>query len=430
MKTKSLYIMRIPLLLILLYCQVGLAQNFTYKSKIDPITKSAFYKVILSSNLNARCNHNLEDLRIIDNTGKEIPYLLKKESTIDSKSNFMEYTIIENSSDQEWQRIIIENPTKGKLEKFILEIKNADANRILQMSGSNDKKKWYVVRDSFYFTSYNNENTTNIQKEITFPRSDYNYYKIEIRNKDKNPINIISAGYYTNTIQIPSFQSTSGLSYKIKTFNKKTYITCICTPANRIDRLKFYISSPNMYKRLGKITNITGNETTKEDYTIKPLHSSSKLYKRGPESLPSTNFEFNSEAKALIETENILGNTKTDSFTIEIDNQDNEPLQIDSMSAFQLTTSLTAFLEKDKSYFLYFGDSLLQSPHYDLPYFQNKIPNDVNTVTIGPVVNKEVKITNEYNNDNSVLFVWIGLGIIGVILIFLTTNMLQKMKTE
>lgn len=405
MKTKPNYIIRTLLLLCIFYGQVGYTQNFTYKSKINAITKNTFYKVVLSSELSAHsCNH-LEDLRIIDNAGKEIPYLLTKESSYSSKSNFIQYSILENKNNYEWQTIIIENPNKDKIDRFILEMKNADANRILQMSGSNNKQKWYVIRDSFYFNSYNNENTSNIQKEITFPSCDYMYYKIDIRNKNKNPLNILSAGYYTNTIQIPSFQSISGLSYKIKTFNKKTYITCICTPANRIDQLRFYISSPNMYKRVGKITNNTENETTKEDYTIKPLHLSSKLYKRSPESFPSTDFEFNSEVKTIIETENILGNTKTDSFTIEVNNQDNEPLQIDSMSAYQLTTTLTASLDKDKSYFLYFGDSLLESPTYDLPYFQNKIPTDVNTVTIGPVLAKEVKISNEYNNDNSVLFV-------------------------
>jgi len=430
MKNKRTTTKRLLLVLFIVYGQVGFAQNFTYKSKINSIAKNAFYKVLLSSELSAHSSNHLEDLRIIDNKGKEIPYLLTKESSYGSKSNFIQYTILENKNDNQWQTIIIENPNKDKINKFILEMKNSDANRILQMSGSNDKKKWFVVRDNFYFTSYNNENTSNIQKEIAFPSSDYFYYKIDIKNKDKNPINILSVGHYTNTIQIPSFLTISGLSYKIRTSNKKTYITCVCSPANRIDRLKFYISSPTMYKRLGKITNNTENEKIKEDYTIRPLGSSSKLYKRSPESLPSTDFEFNSEVKAIIQTENILSNNKTDSFTIEINNQDNEALQIDSISAFQLTTTLTASLDKDKSYFLYFGDSLLQSPNYDLPYFQNKISTEIDAITIGPVVPKESKIADEYTNDNSVLYVWIGLAIIALILIYLTTNMLKKMKTE
>ena len=81
MKTKPNYIIRTLLLLCIFYGQVGYTQNFTYKSKINAITKNTFYKVVLSSELSAHsCNH-LEDLRIIDNAGKEIPYLLTKESS-------------------------------------------------------------------------------------------------------------------------------------------------------------------------------------------------------------------------------------------------------------------------------------------------------------------------------------------------------------
>ena len=105
MKNKRTTTKRLLLVLFIVYGQVGFAQNFTYKSKINSIAKNAFYKVLLSSELSAHSSNHLEDLRIIDNTGKEIPYLLTKETSYSSKSNFIQYTILENKNDNQWQKL-------------------------------------------------------------------------------------------------------------------------------------------------------------------------------------------------------------------------------------------------------------------------------------------------------------------------------------
>jgi len=103
-------------------------------------------------------------------------------------------------------------------------------------------------------------------------------------------------------------------------------------------------------------------------------------------------------------------------------------LHFKSVEAFQLGTTITAKMEKGKSYFLYFGDSLLSAPAYDLVYFDKNIPDDITSVNVQAVQPKEQQNKDEYNGDKDKWIVWVGLGIAGVTILLLTLNMMKKMK--
>ncbi len=403
------------------------AQNFTYKSKVAQAPKDGFYKIQLTTALSAYAASHLEDLRMIDNDGKEIPFLLKKEEAYQPQTDFITYNIIEDNSDGDWQTLLIENPGQDKIDKFIFEMKNAETDRTVRISGSNDKEKWFVVRDRFYFSSMGMGSEATVRQLITFPMSDYRYFKVEIRMRDKQPLNILRAGYSSQEYKTPSYLQVSGLTYQRTDSNKKTYLRFTCTPANRIDKLVFHISAPALFKRecILRIPD-KNNENTASD-NINMSAKSAKFRESYPR---EESFELSADNGRYVETVDFLGYDKTGNFIIEISNFDNETLKIDSVTAYQLTSTLTAEMKKDKSYFLYFGDSLLSSPSYDLVYFQNKIPADAATLSIGEVQAKSVVVKEEYNKSNDKMMVWIGLGVIAVILFFLTGSMMKKMGKE
>jgi hypothetical protein len=202
----------------------------------------------------------------------------------------------------------------------------------------------------------------------------------------------------------------------------------LSAPANRIDKLVFYISSPTMFKRDGVMKkhgeDIDSYSGSNESVIM------SKKYKRGNYNQTEV-FELNSNSQSrAIYTDGFLGREKIEDFSIEINNNDNEALHIDSIVAYQLTSSVIAEFKKDKKYFLYFGDSLLDNPSYDLQYFESKIPANSPLLTIGDVQPKSAKIDEEYNQSKDKWMVWIGIGIIAIILFLMTGNMMKKMNKE
>jgi len=401
------------------------SQNFLYKAKVDPVNKTGFYSIQLTPQLAGRSDPGFADLRMFDNDGKEIPYLLKKEEPFQLENNFIEYPILKSTSDAEWQEIIVENTNQQQINQLIFQMKNADADRYVRISGSSDQDKWFVVRDSFNFSAFGNEEGSLQYKAITFPAVDYAFFKIEIKNKNNNPLNILKAGYSNVVGQQALYLDVPGLTFTRKDSNKKTYLYFTCIPANRIDKLVFNIKSPALFHRTATFRKEIKEYFERSGSGIRM----SKASKRAPE-VSVEDFILSAEEKKEIQTPQFLGYEKTDYFTIEIENQDNEALQFESIKPFQLVTTIVSELKKDKTYFVYTGDSLLSLPMYDLIYFSSKLSDSIQTIHIQQVLPKSQKTEEEYSNKNDKYLVWIGLGIVGIVLFLLTGNMLKKMGKD
>ena len=72
-------------------------------------------------------------------------------------------------------------------------------------------------------------------------------------------------------------------------------------------------------------------------------------------------------------------------FTIEIDNQDNQPLEISKIKLFQNTVSVVADLKANEKYEVII-DSTLSKPNYDLANFTQNIAGELPETTISNLV--------------------------------------------
>lgn len=400
-----------------------MAQNFSYKAKLKPVSQTAFYRININPEIAAFSQAPLRDLRLFDNEGKEVPYLIKKELSEQQETGFVTYPIVSTTAPDK-QTLIIENREKRNIDQLIFEMKNADASRQLRISGSEDRVSWYVVKDSFNFTSFSEGNEATIRKSLNFPGTDYIFYKIEIKTgNNESPLNILTVGNYSTSTKEARYQLVNGLSYTRKDSNKITYLYFTCKPGNRIDKLAFTITGPELYKR-NLVLKKDGDEAYRDSYT-----STSQKQKRAA-LIDYRDYELSSDKEKSIDCSDFLGYSKDKSFTIEISNQDNEPLSISDIKAYQLTTTVTAKLAKDKTYFLYFGDSLLPEPAYDLVYFEKNLPENITTIEPLAVQPKELKDKDEYNSAKDKYIVWIGLGLAGIIILALTMSMMKKMKSQ
>jgi len=196
---------RIFLLCFTIFSLLGAkAQQFNWQASLAPVSSDGYYKILLSPEIVSKLNDNLGDIRLYSIDNKEIPYVNEVEVPFETKDYFVEYKIIEKKELTSWPyytRLVIHNPKKTEISNIQLVIRNTDVSKSLKLSGSDDNKNWYSIKDSYRFHSMYSDETTSVIKIIDFPVSNYEYYEILIDDWKNNPINIVKAGYFNTSIE-------------------------------------------------------------------------------------------------------------------------------------------------------------------------------------------------------------------------------------
>lgn len=396
------------------------AQEFTHKAKIQAVPKNGFYRIPLNPNMAAQAKDHWEDIRLFDAKGKEIPYLLKPESPYQVNEDYESFNIATNESNDTYQTIIIENPTLKKINRLLLDMNNAETNRMVRISGSKNKTDWFTISDSLQLTLWGQTNESVIRKAIDFPTNDYPYFKLEIKRQNKEALNITQVGFSRDTIHVPAYQRINNLQYTTKQEGSKTIINVTLKPRNHIDQLRFYVREPQ-YKRHATIKTHQNNYN-KKTYTLKRERS------RSYEPSNETQLTLSSKENGTLFTSYILGENHQTEFSITIENNSNQPLSIDSLVGYQLNTAVCAELKAGAPYFLYLGDSNLSAPMYDLVYFEKNIPKVLPNAVVEPVKLKSETSDGEYNGNSEKYRVWVGMGLLAAFLLFITRNLMKKIE--
>ena len=384
----------------------------TFKSKIESVKSDGFYKIQLSPEIIAKSKNQLADLRLISSDGKEIPFILNSDPASFYEQDFVAFPIEENSNKGNVQTIVIKNPNDQTINNLVLEMKNAFGEKKIRISGSDDKKNWFMLHQGFPFTVSGDAENTKVYQAIDFPKADYKWFSISLIDTMPLSLNILRVGNYKQKVIFGNYTLVPVKKFIQKdSSDKKSYVQIILTEANVLDKLKVFVSNPEQYLR----------DVNLKSY--QSIMSDSKVY-----AVDERMLTLNSD----LENSFIISNTeaiKINNMVLSIENNDNQPLKIDSIQLQQLTTYLSAKLEKGKLYYLQFGDSTLEAPVYDLKYFENKIPRDIQVIKNLAVEVNAVELSIKGNKTlNTKIFIWIGLILAGLLLAYMTNKMLKEVK--
>jgi len=334
-------------------------QVFFYKASLDTVAQPGFYQVALQPAIAAGMQPSLNDVRILDATGRQVPYLLKAEVPVFKENKFSSLPILSNKRETDKQvHVVIENTTGKPLSQLMLVIKNTTVNRMVTLSGSDDNINWYVIRENIYLDNFFPDTSTTFIQSLSFPISNYHYLKITLNGKDILPVNIVRAGIYEETMVNGKYQALPSASLLQKdSIDKYSYIFIRLDNNYFVDRLQLGVEGSRFYKREMEV--LGGNLTN-------------------PVLLG--NFELNPAKPAVFSI-----SAKTDHLLLKIKNDDNPPLQVFAVTAFQLNRYLLAYLEKGNNYQLVWGDSTANAPSYDIEAFKDSIGNKAANLNIGKI---------------------------------------------
>ena len=407
---KQIPMMKTISALLILVSFFGYSQN--YKGEISDVKKSGLNQITIDPNIRAAAKDDLRFLRIIDSKKNQIPYAfvtLKKQS-----ESYSPFKIISKQSIQDSiTSLIIQNEKKAKISEFNLQIENTSLIKSYSISGSNDAKAWFGLVENQLLTDLVASKGTSLSKNISFPANKYIFLRIVFNDKKSLPVNILSVGIAETQLIPEKLLEVNDFKYQITEDKSKKMTRIVFSAKNnyQIDAISFDIATDYFSRNAKIITKQmqkTKKRTTSYDETL-------------------AYFELNSK-----KDRNIYFNTIDEKeFTIEIENQDNQPLSISKIQVFQKPIVIVSKLNANEKYDVII-DSTYSKPTYDLENFIAETVANFPEVSISNFnkLNAEKAIQAEKTFWETKLFMWICIIIGGGVVAYFAFGLLKDMKNE
>ena len=386
-------------------CLCLTAQSW-FVADIDTIKQSGYYNIQLDKQIVAVSRSiDFSDIRINDTIGNEVPYFVRLQNPVRAINEFIGYQLESNTEKDSINTIIVKNEEGENINRFSIVIESAEVDKYITMRGSNDLKKWYVVKKRENITYSGFKEGNNEVLIVDFPQGNYKYYELTLTNNQSSPLHIIKVGRFRNSnIYSQQTQIDLGRFIQKDSTDKKTYVRFPDLPYNyRLNKLTFYINSKAEYLRKAELNG--------KDYTIR--------------------FNLSSKGENTV----VLNSSAVSpDGTIVIDNKGNPPLVIDSIKAYALNRYLCAYLEEGQCYTIVIGNKdIAPSSDYDIKYFQSEIPEDlqiVKTTNFHKIGGAKNTLEREKIWIEKPIFLWSIIIIVGIFLSFICYKMIREMKKK
>lgn len=385
------------------------AQTAGYKfyAALDSVKTSGFYTIAITPELSAHLKTDYSDLRIVNDSGKWVPHIMRlPEESFKKSSLKATIKIEEKKNTANSTEIILRNDSTFHSE-FDISIKATNASRTAKFSGSDNNKDWFVIEDSVILEPFFSTEKAEAKYHIQFPSCNYKYYKILIQNKDNDPVNVLSVNYEVNLTQYQLKIIANNPACRLQQMDsaKASYIKVTQDQPYHFEHLNLKISGSKYFYRKVDMYLANGN------------HNS---FSNPGELLQSFYISNNSALEFTVP----LTNAKE--FYLIIHNEDNLPLKIDEVRIWSNWRSLTTYLEKGNSYKLIMDNKAAEIPNYDLSKLDLKITDSSTSLPFQKIIAFEnttvTKVTPQNNN-------WILWSVI-IAVLFILLLFTKKMVTE
>ncbi|WP_426667039.1 hypothetical protein ACPPVU_13515 [Mucilaginibacter sp. McL0603] len=375
--------------------------TYKFKADLQKIDSSGVYKINLKPDQIAKCNEKLSDIRLLDGNRKFKAYVLSKNLFIDNTDQFIEFPEV-NLNDNADSIYIAENKNGISTNNLSLKLKNTDVERSVNLSGSQDLKKWYAIKEDIPLEKAGTGNESEYQQTLYFPTSNYQYLKIQVNGKNKTPVKIMRAGVYLSQLSREEFAFLPPAKFNVKDTNKVSHVYIHFDEPYTINQLRLIVSAPNYYERHISIYDVQNkNANLVRDATI----------------------SFRGKVIYL--------SAKTKQLRIDISNGDDVPLTVQRIDAFQQNQYLISYLEAGHSYSILSGDSSANEPVYDLSFLKSKPYNRVPVINHLTVYkNPAYVIQRSVVKKNLTSLLWVAIVAVLILLSFLTWKMVKEINAR
>lgn len=340
-------------------------KKYQYKREIKGITEQ-WHSIVLPNAIHEKANNNLGDIRIygITNTDTiEAPYVLNIKSS-KTKITPVDFKLLNESHTANQYFYTFEIPNQVTLNEVFLnfELLNFDYN--IKIEGSQNLQEWFTIKENYRILSIENTITNYKFTTVKFPDSSYLYYRITINTAEDPKLN--SAEIYENNSEAATYNTFSPKSIDVTNNKetKETIVTLDLDAAYPISFVKINVKNSIDYLRPTTIAYVVDSINTEKGWKYNYRNLTTSVLS----SLNNNEFTFIS--------------TKAKKIKITINNQNNEPLDIDGAIVKGFVHELKVRFSKPANYFLVYGNKLATEPIYDINMMANVVPATAKPVTL------------------------------------------------
>lgn len=310
-------------------------------------------KVTLDQDVFAHTNNNLSDLRIISNTGQEVPYKLIIEKATFSEKNIYPIKILNNSVDPNRDNLFIVDFGQSGLLNSQLKVLTSSENfqRQAEIAGGDDLENWHILKTDAYIFDYTNSQAHfNAQEtSIDYPENAYRYIQVKIFTSGEAPLKINGA-QVSKITKNEAKEMTITPGYQISQVNRTTQIIL------------------DLEKRgwpTGAIILAIAEENFNREVIIYESNDQTNWH------LLTQGYIFNYQTPKFKGANLTVSypESSTRYLKVEIYNGDNQPLTINGFSLKTTLRNVAFQYAPDTNYLLYYGNKNTSSPEYDLEKF-------------------------------------------------------------
>ncbi|MGV3704735.1 MAG: hypothetical protein ACO1NU_05090 [Arcticibacter sp.] len=332
-----------------------------------------------------------------------VPYVQPGSPTVTRELKTLPLIQISDAADS-ITSIVVENVQRTSISSLWLRIKNASVSRQADLLGSDDMRKWFAIDESITLQQSTESKTDTHLQSFSMPVSKYRYFRINVRNQKKSPLKILQVGTFSMLRSDPEFITLPAPTVTRKDSSDKTTYLYIKLKADfQVDKLIIPVTYPTYFKRQVLVFYGMGKQ--------KELISETELSSGDAHEITLSN--------------------KFRNLELQIQNEDNPPLEIGPIQARQQKKYLLAYLESGKSYELLTGDRRAEKPGYDLAFFSDSAQLETSIINHAQVLrNPLMKVPSEAPASQSKLVLWTVISAILVLLSFSTWKMIAALKSR
>lgn len=276
----------------------------------------------------------------------------------------------------------------------------------VQLEGSNNNSEWFTIIENYRVLSINTDNQNYRYTDLIFPDAKYSYYRIRIPKKESDPK--LAAAKMLQTEETEELVNNYDLTY-LQTTDSKNVTT--------ID-IRLGENVPLSTLELGT--------SYKTDFiraiSIRAVTDSFKTEKGWKESLTSVyDGSFTSFENHVYH----LRDVRASRLKVMIYHKENTPFDIDAVKVKGYKRRLTARFDTPAQYALYYGNEQVSMPNYDIALFKDKIPTDLQPVTLDAP--EQLNYTDKpAEQEDAKTWLWVVMGLAIVMLGAFTLKMMRK----
>ena len=389
----------------------GQMGQYNYKRAAKSI-HDQWHKIILPDQVFGKVAADLSDIRIFGITKSHdtltAPYILQvaTEKIVDSEVDFK---LINQSKNNNGYYFTFELAAEKTINQVKLDFEQPNFDWRIKLEGSQDQQEWFTVADDYRILSIKNELTNYQFTTLAFPATSHRYFRLFIKTNTQ-------PGLLTAKISNEEITGGKYITYiinEIKTSEEKqgkqTIIDIGLPMPLPVGYLKLYVHDKIDYYRPITIKYMADSFKTEKGW----IYNYNALTSGTLNSIEKNELKFNS--------------TILSKLRLVIENQDNQPLKIDSIEVKGHEHALIARFAKPATWYLVYGNNKATKPNYDIDRFTDKIPAGITTLELGAEQSIQQEnlpgITPLFQNK---IWLWTIMAIIIVVLGLFSVKMIRK----